>query len=81
VFLRKTYGKRIRLWGGVDKMALIASRTAIDRELQRLLPVVEEGGFIPTVDHRVPADVPLDHYKYYMDKKRELFNVGGEPKY
>lgn len=81
VLLRRRYGKRIRLWGGVDKMALIKSKQAIDAELQRLLPVVEQGGFIPTVDHRVPADVPLDHYKHYMDRKRGWFGVGGEPKY
>ena len=79
--LRERYGRRIRLWGGVDKMVLIHSKEAIERELQRLKPHVEEGGFIPTVDHRVPADVPLDHYLFYLDRKRELFKVGGEPRY
>lgn len=81
VLLRKRYGKRIRLWGGVDKMALIKSKQAIDDELLRLRPIVEQGGFIPGVDHRVPADVPLDHYKHYLDRKREWFGVGGRPQY
>jgi uroporphyrinogen decarboxylase len=81
VALRRKYGKRIRLWGGFDKMALLKGREAIDNELERLRPHVEEGGFIPGVDHRVQADVPLDNYKYYLDRKRALYNVGGEPKY
>ena len=79
--LRDTYGKRIRLWGGVCKMRLAESKQAIDQELQRLLPYVEQGGFIPGVDHRVPANVPLANYLHYLERKREWFHVGGEPKY
>jgi len=79
--LRDTYGKRIRLWGGVDKLKLAESKQAIDNELERLRPYVEQGGFIPGVDHRVPADVPLKNYLYYLDQKRELFHVGGLPQY
>ncbi len=79
--LRDVYGKRIRLWGGVCKRKLAHSRDAIDAELERLRPYVEQGGFIPGVDHRVPADVPLDLYKYYLDRKRDVLRVGGEPKY
>ena len=79
--LRDTYGKRIRLWGGFDKMVLLESRDAIENELQRIKPYVEQGGFLPGVDHRVPADVPLDNYKFYIERKRELLDVGGEPQY
>jgi len=79
--LRDTYGDRIRLWGGFCKRKLAQSREAIDAELERLRPYVEQGGFIPGVDHRVPADVPLDLYKYYLDHKRTVLHVGGEPRY
>ncbi|GMV94634.1 MAG: hypothetical protein AMXMBFR82_44120 [Candidatus Hydrogenedentota bacterium] len=79
--LRDIYGKRIRLWGGFCKRKLAHSREAIDTELERLRPYVEQGGFIPGVDHRVPADVPLDLYKYYLDRKRAVLRVGGKPKY
>lgn len=79
--LRARYGKRIRLWGGVNKQIVAAGPEAIDAELERLRPIVEQGGFIPGFDHRVPADVPLDHYKYYLDRKRDVLHVGGEPKY
>ncbi|MBI5094991.1 MAG: hypothetical protein HZB26_21475 [Candidatus Hydrogenedentes bacterium] len=79
--LREKYGRRIKLWGGVDKRLVSESKEATDRELERLRPYVEQGGFIPGMDHRVPADVSLENYLHYLDRKRELFNVGGEPKY
>jgi len=81
VELRRQYGKELRFWGGVDKMIFLKDKKAIDAELTRLRPVVEEGGFIPTVDHRVQADARLDLYKHYLDRKREWFNCGGEPRY
>ncbi|MFP4499802.1 MAG: hypothetical protein ACLFTT_02275 [Candidatus Hydrogenedentota bacterium] len=81
IALRQRYGKRVRLWGGVDKMVLAKGRGDIDAMLDALRPVVAEGGFIPTVDHRVPATVPLDNYKYYLDQKRKRLGVGGTPRY
>ena len=62
-------------------MILLKDKAAVDRELERLRPVVEEGGFIPHIDHLVQANASLDLYKHYLDRKREWFNVGGEPKY
>ena len=60
---------------------MAAGRDSIDAELMRLQPYVEQGGFIPGFDHRVPADMPLDLYTYYLDRKREILRVGGEPQY
>jgi uroporphyrinogen decarboxylase len=34
---------------------------------------VEEGGYIPTPDHRVPPDVPLANYLYYLDRIKEVW--------
>jgi uroporphyrinogen decarboxylase len=57
--------------GGVDKLALIAGEKAIDRELARLAPLLEDGGFVPLVDHRCPPEVSYGIYGYYLKKKRE----------
>jgi len=65
----------IRMMGGVDKVVLTRGKAAIKQELQRLKPLVEEGGFIPHVDHRVQADVAFDDYLYYLEVKRDLFNI------
>ena len=70
--LRKKYGKDLRLWGGVDKRELAKGIDDIEKHLASLVPMVEEGGFIPTVDHLVPPDVPLANFKYYMQRKQDL---------
>ncbi len=76
VALREKYGRRVLLHGGVDKMKLIVGPRAIEEELLRLKPVVEEGGFVPHIDHRCPANVTLENYKLYLRLKREIFNAG-----
>ncbi len=70
--LRKEYGKDIVMWGNVDKRALVKGKTAIDREIERLAPVVEQGGFIPLVDHGVPEDISYENYLYYLEKRKEI---------
>jgi uroporphyrinogen decarboxylase len=82
VSLRQTWGTQLLLVGGVCKHKLAAGREAIRAELERLRPTVEEGGFIPTVDHRVPAGVKFDDYRYYLKLKREMLGCGAlEPEY
>ncbi len=75
VKLRAKYGRQVLLKGGVDKGALRRGKDAIDAELARLAPVVAGGGYIPHVDHRVPPDVTYENYLYYLQRKRELFNI------
>jgi len=72
VRLRQKFGRSLRLWGGVDKRELARDRRSIDEHLAALRPVVEDGGFIPTVDHTVPPDVPLANFLYYMERKQAL---------
>lgn len=69
--LKERFGRRIFLMGGVDKLALIKGEEAIDREIDRLTPLLEEGGYIPMVDHRCPPEVSYETYGYYIKKKRE----------
>lgn len=73
VAYRKQYGRDLRLVGGVGKRILAGTRAEISREVQRLTPLVEDGGFIPTPDHRVPPDVPLDNYKFYLDEAQRAW--------
>lgn len=70
--LRRKYGRDLRLWGGVDKRELTKGRAAIDAHLRTLIPLIEEGGFIPTVDHTVPPDVSYEHFAYYNERKQDL---------
>ena len=66
--VRKEYGRGLRLWGGVDKRALAKGPSAIDAELLRLGPLIDEGGYIPHTDHTIPPDVSYENYCYYMKR-------------
>jgi uroporphyrinogen decarboxylase len=74
VRLRRKFGRDLRLWGGVDKRELAKGKKEIDRHLKEFIPLIEEGGFIPTVDHTVPPDVSLENFMYYMEQKQALLN-------
>ena len=36
------------------------------------IPLIEDGGYIPHMDHLVPPDISLDDYWYYRRQKRRL---------
>ena len=71
VAYRQQYGKDLLIMGGFDKHILAQSKTAIEREINRLTPLVEEGGYIGFCDHRVPPDVSLANYVFYLETVRE----------
>ena len=66
--VRKKYGKNLRIWGGIDKRCLAQSKWAIDNELERVKPLIREGGFIPHTDHSCPPDIPFNNFCYFMEK-------------
>ncbi len=66
--LRKTFGRDLRMVGGVDKREIARGRAAIDAELARLRPLIEEGGYIPSIDHSVSADISLADFSYYTEQ-------------
>jgi uroporphyrinogen decarboxylase len=62
--------------GGVDKRELAKGKDAIDRLVDRIFPVMQErGGYIPTCDHGVPAEVKYEDYLHY---RRRCGEFGGE---
>ena len=73
VAYRKQYGKDLLMIGGVGKRILAAGPEAITAEVERLLPLVEEGGYIPLPDHRVPPDVTLANYQHYLAEARRVW--------
>jgi len=73
VRIRRRYGKDLVICGGIDKRELAKDKRAIERELHaKLPPLLEEGGYIPTLDHTVPPDVPWGNFCYYQRLKRRL---------
>ena len=72
VQLRARHDRDVLLFGGVAKKELAGTKEDILAELKRLAPLVEEGGFIPMVDHRCPEYVSYDNYRYYQREKLAL---------
>lgn len=70
---REKYGKELRGVGGVNKHVMSMDRNAIDREIERLKPLIELGGYIPCPDHRLPPETEWDLVKYYIERLRETF--------
>jgi uroporphyrinogen decarboxylase len=69
---RREFGRQCRFRGGIGKEPLVRGGAAIDRELERIKPLLEDGGYVPHLDHLVPPDVPYAHYCAYLEKKRKL---------
>jgi uroporphyrinogen-III decarboxylase len=70
VEIRKQF-PNLKICGGIDKRALIAGKDKIAEELNdKLAYMLQQGGYIPFIDHHVPPDVPLENFLFY----RELLN-------
>lgn len=62
---------RVRVIGNFDKMTMTRGADAMRAEFDRLLPVMRQGGFIPSVDHQTPPGVSLDQYRVYLELLKE----------
>lgn len=67
VRIRRRFGCSFSIMGGIDKRALAEGKRAIEMEVERVLPHFLNGGrFLPTLDHTVPTDVPLENFRHYL---------------
>ena len=66
--LRQQHGRGLLLGGNIAKEALIAGPEAIDREVERLAPLIADGGFIPALDDMAPMECPFSHYRYLIER-------------
>lgn len=59
--------------GGFDKRILAAGPAAIDREVDRIFPVMHaRGGYFPTCDHGVPPEVNWRDYLHFRRRCLEF---------
>jgi len=65
VEFRRQFGKKMAYIGGVDKRKIAAGGDLIKEEIKRMEPVIQGGGFIPSCDHGIPADVSWPNYIDY----------------
>jgi uroporphyrinogen decarboxylase len=69
---RRRYGRELRMVGGIDKRELEKGPAAIDREIERRMPLVRDGGFIPMPDHYITPQTSLGDFRHYLDRVRGL---------
>lgn len=63
----------LRISGGIDKRILAGTKDGIDRMVDAILPAMRaRGGYIPTCDHGVPEEVPLENYLHYRKRCLEF---------
>jgi hypothetical protein len=66
--LRQRYGARLALGGNIAKEAVIAGPAAIDGEIDRLLPLIHAGRFLPALDDMASPDMPFAHYRQMIER-------------
>jgi len=64
--MRGRFGRAMAYVGGVDKRAIAKGGDVLRRELDRIAPVVRDGGYIPSCDHGIPPDVSWGNYLEYV---------------
>lgn len=70
VEVRKQY-PTLKFFGGFNKLCITEGRDAIEKELERLTPVIKQGGCIICTDHQPAPHTSLEDYKYYVKRLKE----------
>ena len=77
VDIRRKFPK-LKLIGGFNKLEIAKGPAAIDREFERLMPVIRQGGYIVGCDHQVAPSTSFEDYKYYIGRLKEAMEQAGK---
>jgi len=76
VEVRKRYGNQMVMRGGIDKHVLRKDKQAIREELEyKMQPLMQQGGCVFGLDHRIPNGTPFENYRYYVETGREILGL------
>jgi len=64
--VRKKYGHDLVIMGGINKKEIAKGNEAMRREVNRVMPLVEDGGYIPELDHSIPPDISWPAFCDYL---------------
>jgi uroporphyrinogen decarboxylase len=72
--IKKAFGDKIALCGGMDARNLVANdRDAIRKELEAKIPHVKQGsGYILHSDHSIPTTTEYETYRFFVDEGLRL---------
>lgn len=78
--LRKKYGKDAIFGGGIDKRVLLKDKNAISKEvMDKVPPLLNDGGYFPGLDHLVPPNTPFENYIYFINTLRDIAGLDKLP--
>lgn len=67
VQVRRQYGHDLALSGGIDKRAVAQGGQAMQQAVDHVMPLVEDGGYLPEMDHTAPPDISWGRFCEYME--------------
>lgn len=67
----------LKFIGGFNKLAISKGKEEIDREFERILPVIRQGGYIPGADHQVAPSASFENYMYYLKQLKKYMKEAG----
>lgn len=67
VAVRREYGHALALGGGIAKSAVAQGGQTMRQEVDRVMSLVEDGGYIPELDHGAPPDITWERFGEYME--------------
>ena len=76
VEVRKIYGHDLVIMGGIDKRVIAKGGETLRREVDRVMPLVEDGGYIPELDHSIPPDISWPVFCEYMEYMKQRMGWG-----
>ncbi len=74
--VRREYGHDLALGGGIGKAAVAAGGATMRREVDRVMPLVDDGGYLPELDHGAPPDISWAAFVDYLTYLRERLGRG-----
>ncbi len=76
VAVRREY-PGVKFIGAFNKLKIAEGPESIDREFDRLLPVIRQGGYLPGCDHQAAPSTSLENYRYYVKRLWEVMSQAG----
>ena len=76
VEIRRVYGHDLAMAGGISKRAVARGGEAMRRAVDRVMPLVEDGGYLPELDHSAPPDISWQGFCEYMSYLKHRLGRG-----
>lgn len=71
VDVKKRYPTEFCAMGGIDKRKIAMTEYDIDKEIERVMPAIETGGYIPALDHLIHPEISYSNFLYFAKRLRK----------